>query len=712
MSKRSSKSRAVIWIVVAVLVLALAGGAAYGVLCWYIPYRDAENTMPADGIMTMWEQEDGSLLLEWPEGNNADTYTLEVINSQGSVLYAYTTPQRSCILPKLPRDTELTLRVSSAGAWRDRFRPGNEYLEVDTVLEPPKVQNLVWTVDPDTDVAKIRFDDRKDTYYNVYMAVWGEPEFATTLAEGSVELSFGENGTIPIPPFDTTYTVLFDAVREQPGLTYYGQISASMELCREDFLGTVLTLRNNDLGNNAWELFWNETKGDHYEVQQLQGEEWVTIATVQQEEILTYYTGHLKKFEEFSFRVIAVGGQAEGIQSEQLDVETGAAAVYCTIWPLVDLEVYEDETREQVLGTVKTGKALCVLEEKEGLFGIRYNGQTAYIDSSYCMINLPEYMEDLCYYDITNSHNSIYMVHDYEIPEVTDTVIKGYEKIQMYNGDQLVPLLYPAAKKLVVAANMAREQGYILKIYDAFRPRQATLNIYELTEKILDDPIPEWTFQEKLDRIEAGLPIEPTTQPTTTPPTEPSTEATDPTEGTGEPAEGTEETSESTEAPSQETEAPTTEDILTYRKLMTDNGRYKLGNFLAQVASNHNYGIALDLTLVNARGEDVEMQTAMHDLSWFSEVEANNKEAKKLRKIMLDAGFGPLVSEWWHFQDNDAKAELSLKAMANGVTPECWMADDYGWRYRTASGKYYKDCRKVIDGIAYVFDENGYATPA
>lgn len=705
MSKRSSKSRAVIWIVIAVLVLALAGGAAYGVLCWYIPYRDAENTMPADGIMTMWEQEDGSLLLEWPEGENADTYTLEVFNSQGSSLYAYTTAQRSCILPNLPRDTQLTLRVSSAGAWRDRFRPGNEAIEVDTVLEPPKVSNLVWTADPDADVVNIRFEDRSDTYYNLYVATGGEPEFAASLASGTVELTFGENGTIPIPDFGTTYTIVFDAVREQPGLTYYGQISASMELCREDFLGTVLTLRECDLGNNAWELFWNETKGDHYEVQQLQGEEWVTIATVQQEEILTYYTGHLKKFEEFSFRVIAVGGQAENIQSEQVNVETGAAAVYCTIWPLIELEVFADETRREVLGTVKTGDAYCVIDEKEGLFGIRFEGNTGYIDSNYCMINLPEYMEDLCYYDITNSHNSLYMVHDYEIPQVTDTVIQGYEKIQMYSGEQLVPLLYPAARKLVVAANLAREEGYTLKIYDAFRPRKATLNIYELTEKILDDPIPEWTFQEKLDRIEAGLPIEPVTQPTTEPPTEAPTESSDPTEGTGESTEGTQTATE-------ETEAPTTEDILTYRKLMTDNGRYRLGNFLAQVASNHNYGIALDLTLVNGSGEDVEMQTAMHDLSWFSEVEANNKEAKKLRKIMLDAGFGPLVSEWWHFQDNDAKAGLSLKAMQNGVTPECWMADDYGWRYRKSDGRYYKDCRKVIDGVAYIFDENGYATPA
>lgn len=698
MSKKSNKSRAILWIVIAAVVCALIGGAVYGMLCWYIPYRDAENTMP-DGIMTIREQEDGSLLLEWPEGENTDRYTLEVLNSQGSVIYAYTTAQRSCILPNLRRDTALTLRVSSEAAWRDRYRPGNESLSVTTMLEPPKVNNLVWTADPDTDVVSIRFEDREDTYYNMYVPSQGTYEFASSMSGGAMELAFGTQGTCPVPAFGTTYTIVFDAVREQPGLTYYGQVSASMTLTREDFLGTVLTLRNNDLGNNAWELFWNETKGDHYEVQQLEGEEWVTIATVAQEDILTYHTGHLKKFEEFAFRVIAVGGQAENICSEELHVETGAAAVYCTVWPLIELEVYADETLEELLGTVKAGDAYCVLEEKENLFGIRYNEQTGYIDSNYCMINLPEYMEDLCAYDITNSHNSLYMVHDYEIPTVTDTVIQGYEKVQMSNGDQLVPLLYPAAKKLVNAAHLAREQGYILKIYDAFRPRKATLDIYELTEKILEDPIPEWTFQEKKDRIEAGLPVDPTTKPTQA--------SADPTEAT----EGAGETTGETQAPTETTEAPT-EDVLTYYKLMTDNGRYKLGNFLAQVASNHNYGIALDLTLMKKNGEDVEMQTAMHDLSWYSEVEANNKDAKRLRSIMVEAGFGTLTSEWWHFQDNDAKAELELKALQNGISPECWMADDDGWRYRTADGRYYKNCRKVIDGVAYLFDEKGYATPA
>ena len=693
MSKRRSKSLAWLWIVLGALLLTLAGGAAYGVLGWYIPYRDAENTMFQDGIMTIHEQEDGNLLLTWPEGQNVDTYKLDVLTAQGVSLFTYETVGQTCVLPdSLPRDMEFTLQISSSANWRDRVRPGNAVLAVKTLLSPPRVSNLTWTADSDADTVDIRFESRSDTYYHMHLSDGWRTQTLETLTEGSAQLAFGEGTGFPLPGFDGKYTVLFDAVRETPGLTFYGNVNAYMQLCREDFLGTNLYLKNNDLGNNAWQLFWNETKGDHYEVQQWDGYDWQTIASIPQEAELTYYTGHLEKFKDFSFRVIAAGGQAEDIHSEPLNVRTGVAAVYSTIWPQQALEVYTDETRTQVLGKVEAAKAYCVLEEKEGLFGILFADRIGYIDSNYCMINLPEYMEDLCYYNITNSHHSLYMVHDYEIPEVTDTVIKGYEHVELSKNEYLVPFLYPAAKKLVNAAMLAREEGYVLKIYDSYRPRKATTEIYEKTEKIIGDPIPEWTFKEKKERIEAGLPVEPTEPPTTEP-----TETTAPTEGT----DGTD--------PSVETVPPTTEEIITYEKLMTDNGRYALANFLALGYSNHNLGVALDLTMVNLyTGEEVEMQTAIHDLSWHSEVKLNKDPAKKLRAIMLEAGFGPLESEWWHFQDNDAKKELDLVALQQGISASCWMADDTGWRYRTREGWYYKDCQQEVDGVVYTFDEEGY----
>ena len=83
MSKRQNKSRAVLWVLLSVLICAVLGGAAYGILGWYIPYRDAENTMPQDGIMTLQEQEDGSLLRKKTDAREGDVLRLQL--SDGNV---------------------------------------------------------------------------------------------------------------------------------------------------------------------------------------------------------------------------------------------------------------------------------------------------------------------------------------------------------------------------------------------------------------------------------------------------------------------------------------------------------------------------------------------------------------------------------------------------------------------------------------------------
>ena len=684
MSKKQSKARRILWIVIAVLLCALVGGAAYGYFGWQVPYLGAQNTMPVGGTMTMWEQADGSLLLNWPAGQNADRYTVQVLNDAGQSLYTYETSQCSCVLPvSLSRDTEVTLRVQSGGAWRDQYRPGDAALEVKTLLMPPKVENLRWSVDPDTSVAQILFDHRADTHYTLYLASEDQPETVQTLSEGQATLKFGEGTNWPVPEFEKKYTILLDATREIPGLAFYGNICASLELTREDFLGTALHLQNNDLGNNAWQLFWNETKGDHYEIQQWVDDNWQTVAVVSQEEELTYHTGHLPKFQNIAFRVVAVGGQAEDVQSEPVHVNTGVAAVYCTIWPQRELDVYADETRTQVLGTVEAGTALCVLEEKTGLFGVRWGDGVGYIDSNYCMINLPEYMEDLCQYQITNSYSSLFMVHDYEIEKVTGTVFPGYEHVRLSQNEYLVPFLYPAAKKLVKAAYAARDEGYVLKIYDSFRPHKASTYVYEQAGKILSDPIPAWTYAEKLDRLAMGLPVEPTE-----PPTEPTQEG----------ADGTE-----------ETVPPATEQRITYQMLMTDNGRYYLGNFLAPGTSTHNLGVALDMTMVDLKtGKEVTMQTAIHDLSWYSEVKKNTEAGLLMSDIMVEAGFVTLESEWWHFQDHESRTALGLEPLEQGISAKCWMADDKGWRYRKNDGSYCINCTETIDGVTYAFDALGY----
>jgi D-alanyl-D-alanine dipeptidase len=237
-------------------------------------------------------------------------------------------------------------------------------------------------------------------------------------------------------------------------------------------------------------------------------------------------------------------------------------------------------------------------------------------------------------------------------------VIVGYERVLTEAQEYLVPLLYPAALKLEKAAFAAIEQGYKLKIYDSFRPKEATRNLFDQTATLASEAIPEDTYTGK---ILTDLPKL---------------------------ADG---------------------EVLTYEMLMTDMGRYTLSYFLASTGSRHNQGIAMDLTLVDMEtGEELQMQTSMHDLSWYSEQARNNGNAKILAQIMKAAGFTGIVSEWWHFQDDEAKDALEPEYLWDGVTPQGWVADDYGWRYRSARGVFWTDCSEYIDGVLYAFDADGY----
>ncbi|URA09572.1 M15 family metallopeptidase [Thermospira aquatica] len=79
--------------------------------------------------------------------------------------------------------------------------------------------------------------------------------------------------------------------------------------------------------------------------------------------------------------------------------------------------------------------------------------------------------------------------------------------------------------------------------------------------------------------------------------------------------------------------------------------------------SLHNYGVAVDVSLVDETGQELDMGTPV---DFFGEL-ASPKYEKRflqdgrlsqtqlsnrllLREIMIQAGFSPIETEWWHFQ--------------------------------------------------------------
>ncbi len=75
--------------------------------------------------------------------------------------------------------------------------------------------------------------------------------------------------------------------------------------------------------------------------------------------------------------------------------------------------------------------------------------------------------------------------------------------------------------------------------------------------------------------------------------------------------------------------------------------------------SRHNRGGAVDITLVDKDGHEVQMPSGFDDFSskaWsnnFALTTAVQKNVTYLRQVMMTHGFTPLEHEWWHFDDKD-----------------------------------------------------------
>ncbi len=91
----------------------------------------------------------------------------------------------------------------------------------------------------------------------------------------------------------------------------------------------------------------------------------------------------------------------------------------------------------------------------------------------------------------------------------------------------------------------------------------------------------------------------------------------------------------------------------------------------AEIGSPHNYGMAVDLSLLDGKGKEIDMGTGFDSFSELSEPKLEEKFLKEgklnrkqmdnrliLRKAMTGAGFIQLSHEWWHY---DALPEPEIR---------------------------------------------------
>ena len=271
----------------------------------------------------------------------------------------------------------------------------------------------------------------------------------------------------------------------------------------------------------------------------------------------------------------------------------------------------------QNLGEIPEGTPFRILSESGNWWKIDYNGKIGYVYHPYCMINLPD-VEPSIIYNISCAYSCGTKASGKSLPGVTGEKLYAAGKVtnnKIGRQEFIVPVLYSAAKKISLAQEYASNDGYTLKIYDAYRPvsvskklcdglrvlynRDATVKkyidySYNAQGKRISYWGQGWFVAQSLSTHNVGAAIDVTL---------------------------------AKKSNGQELQMPT---------VMDECSTWAIKYYSPSVAKNsNNYNYTM------------------------------NSNAIKLDRYCTAAGMGTLSSEWWHFQDNEGFSRI--KKLRNGT---------------------------------------------
>jgi D-alanyl-D-alanine dipeptidase len=287
-----------------------------------------------------------------------------------------------------------------------------------------------------------------------------------------------------------------------------------------------------------------------------------------------------------------------------------------TGWAAIAMPLYsEANTESGIVADFDAGQVFVIKEELDDWWYVESSGgELGWVEHIGCFINLPDVIPSIVY-NITNAYSATTRSSGYEIPGVTGRrLYEAYSyNPRLSRYEFIVPSLYSSSKLLYDAQQLALEAGDTIIMYEAYRAHVSQ--------------------QRSVNRLKDLM--------------------------------------------------NSNEEV---RKAIED-GPWNLNWFIATTISNHQRGAAFDVSLGKVlfqrrmqvgevfftriiAYEEYAMPTAMHELSPLAAalarpITSRSRDAWRdvplastmtpgavlLQKYFDAAGFTPLASEWWHFND-------------------------------------------------------------
>ena len=289
-----------------------------------------------------------------------------------------------------------------------------------------------------------------------------------------------------------------------------------------------------------------------------------------------------------------------------------------TGWAAIDMPLYSEASIDSSIRShFEAGQVFVIIDEfDEWWYVKKSDGESGWVEHRACFINLPDVIPSIVY-NVTNAYSALTHSSGYEIPGVTGEIL--YEawsfNHRLSRYEFIVPTLYSTSKLLSTAQQLALEAGDTIILHEAYRAHESQQRSVALLRELMEEN----------DEVRSAI----------------------------------------------------------------EDGPWNLNWFIATSMSNHQRGVAFDVNLGKVLSSETEqigdfsvkritehdvyiMPTQVHELSPLAAiferpVSSRSRDAWRdvpftdtmtpgailLQGYFDSAGFTPLASEWWHFNDLD-----------------------------------------------------------
>ena len=226
-----------------------------------LPYINAASSMPEGASLSFLDLGGGEYALEWTASPDAARYYLSIDGGERSEPL---TENAADVGPL--SEGEHSFTVTPLGSWKlfgkEYFREG-ESVTVTVPLVSPEAPEAEWIPDEDAGTLSVEAEPLVGRSYELRIIDdGGERPLDSTLADGELGVSFGEDGDLPMPEYETPYRFCLRAVVNGQQYEITGPAGEEYTLKREALLPDTSSLTSEELGENRYALSWTEAKGD------------------------------------------------------------------------------------------------------------------------------------------------------------------------------------------------------------------------------------------------------------------------------------------------------------------------------------------------------------------------------------------------------------------------------------------------------------------